>query len=99
MPGLIGFTDIHGRCNNIVLVKMRVLLKHFDNYFYFKEEYNFGLTEQPKVDNQIFIDRNSLSVFEPHTRLGEINTMTQLEEYKNGYYKIKKEIIIHMEHV
>ena len=65
---------------------------HFDNYFYFKEEYNFGLTEQPKVDNQIFIDRNPLSVFEPQTRLGEINNMTQLEEYKNGYYKIKKEI-------
>ena len=65
---------------------------HFDDYFYFKEEYKFGLTEQPKVDNQIFIDRNPLSVFEPQTRLGEINNMTQLEEYKNGYYKIKKEI-------
>jgi hypothetical protein len=43
----------------------------------------------PKTEEEIFIERQSVSVFEPHSRLGEILTLEQLEEYRNGYYNVQ----------
>ena len=49
-----------------------------------------NLSEPPKVDEEIFIERQETSVFENHLRMGEIITLDQLVEYKNGYYNIFK---------
>ncbi len=54
-----------------------------------KEEVLMGVVFPPKIEEEIFIERERLSVFEPHSRLGEIKTLDQLEEYRNGYYNIQ----------
>ena len=53
-----------------------------------KEEIYFGIVFPPKVENNVFIDRGSVTVFEKHSRLSSIITMEQLEEYGNGYYNL-----------
>jgi hypothetical protein len=53
-----------------------------------KREVEMGISEPPKVESEIFIERQSSSVFERHLRMGEITTLEQLEEYRNGYYNI-----------
>lgn len=58
------------------------------SYFVFKEEVKMGVVFTPKVEEDVFIERQSISVFEPQIRLGEINTLEGLETYNNGYYNI-----------
>lgn len=53
-----------------------------------KQEVEMGITEPPKTESDIFIERQETSVFERHLRMGEINNLDQLEDYKNGYYNI-----------
>lgn len=55
-----------------------------------KNEVEMGISEPPKIESDIFIERQSVSVFERHLRMGEISSLDQLEEYKNGYYNIFK---------
>lgn len=53
-----------------------------------KEEIYFGIVFPPKVENNVFIDRGGVSVFEKHSRLRSITTLKQLEVYGNGYYNL-----------
>jgi hypothetical protein len=60
----------------------------FAKYFFIKEEAKMGLVFPPKVNNELFIERMSLAVFERHSRLSDIKTLEMLINYRNGYYKI-----------
>ena len=60
------------------------------NTFDIKEESKMKLVFPPKVTNDLFIERMELAVFEKHSRLSNIKNLEQLENYKNGYYKITK---------
>ena len=66
------------------------------NYFQtsnlIKEETKMNTVFPPKIDNQIFIERMSLAVFERHTRLSNITNIGSLTEYRNGYYRIVQNI-------
>jgi hypothetical protein len=53
-----------------------------------KDEAEMGISFPPKIESDIFIERQTTSVFERHLRMEEITTLDQLEEYKNGYYTI-----------
>ncbi len=53
-----------------------------------KYEVEMGVSEPPKIESEIFIDRQSSSVYEKHLRMEEITSLEQLEEYRNGYYTI-----------
>lgn len=53
-----------------------------------KNEVEMGISFPPKIESDIFIERQTTSVFERHLRMEEINSLEQLEEYKNGYYNI-----------
>lgn len=53
-----------------------------------KEEKYFGIVFPQKVEDNVFIDRGGVSVFEKHSRLRSILSISQLEEYGNGYYHI-----------
>jgi hypothetical protein len=53
-----------------------------------KEEVYFGIVFPPKVENNVFIDRGTVTVFEKHSRMSSILTMEQLEEYGNGYFNL-----------
>lgn len=60
----------------------------FEKYFLIKEEAKMGLVFPPKVNNELFIERMSLAVFERHSRLSDIKTLDDLVNYRNGYYNI-----------
>lgn len=55
-----------------------------------KEEYLFGVTFTPTVDNDILIDRGINTVFQNHLQLSEIKSMSDLVNYGNGFYNIRK---------
>ena len=49
-----------------------------------------GVVFTPKVEEEVFIERQSISIYEPQTRLGEILSLEGLENYNNGFYHIAK---------
>lgn len=53
-----------------------------------KEEMYFGIVFPPKVEDNVFIDRGGVSVFEQHSRLRSILSTPQLKLYGNGYYNL-----------
>lgn len=53
-----------------------------------KREAEMGISFPPKIENQIFIERQSISVFERHLRMEDIKNIDQLGTYRNGYYNI-----------
>lgn len=55
-----------------------------------KEEYLFGIVSKPEVQSDIFIDRGIVNVFENHLRLSEIESLSHLENYGNGFYNLSK---------
>ena len=61
---------------------------YFQNINLIKEESKMNVVLPPKIDNQIFIERMSLAVFERHARLSNIKSLGSLGEYRNGYYRI-----------
>lgn len=59
-----------------------------EEYFIFKEDVKMGVVFPPKVQDEIFIERQRVSVFETHSRLSEINSLEDLIEYRNGFYNV-----------
>ncbi len=55
-----------------------------------KQEYLLGITENPTVESDVFVDRGIVTVMENHLRLSEINGLDQLLSYGNGFYNINK---------
>ena len=47
-----------------------------------------GVVFTPKVEEEVFIERQDTSVFEPQSRLSNIVSLEGLVQYNNGYYKI-----------
>jgi hypothetical protein len=66
----------------------QVVGNNLQNTFDIKEESKMKLVFPTKVTNDLFIERMEISVFERHSRLSNIKGVDQLEDYKNGYYKI-----------
>ena len=64
--------------------------KQETDYFVFKDEAKMGVVFQPKVLEEVFIERQSITVFETQARLGEIISLEGLEEYNNGFYNVTK---------
>lgn len=60
------------------------------NYFVFKDEVKMGVVFTPKVQEEVFIERQRMSVFESQARLSEIYSLESLENYNNGYYNVTK---------
>lgn len=56
-----------------------------------KEEYLFGIINQPEVQSDVFIDRGQTSVLDMHLRLSEIKSLGELSRYGNGFYKLNKQ--------
>jgi hypothetical protein len=53
----------------------------------FKKEDYVGLIDVPVIKAEIFIERDSFAIMERHQRISEINSLFELEIYKDGYYK------------
>lgn len=56
-----------------------------------KLEYLIGISEEPEVQSDVFINRGSVSVIDRHMRLSEVKTIFDLENYGNGYFNIQKQ--------
>jgi len=52
------------------------------------EEYLLHITEQPKVESELFIDRGATDVLQSHLQMGEITSLGELVTYGNGFYNI-----------
>ena len=55
-----------------------------------KEEVYLYITSPPEIQSDVNIDRGVTTVFEPHLRLAEVESIGHLEMYGNGYYNIIK---------
>jgi len=58
------------------------------SYFIFKDDAEMGVVFEPKIEEEIFIERRKDNILEQHFRLSEIRTIVGLESYNNGYYNI-----------
>ena len=52
-------------------------------------DYFMGITDRPRVDTEVVLDRGLNAAYERHLKLGEIRTMQDLEEYGNGFFNIQ----------
>lgn len=51
-----------------------------------KNEKYIGFIGSPKVESDLFIERDQYPIYERHQRLSEINNLAELFNYRNGYY-------------
>lgn len=54
-----------------------------------KLDYLIGVINEPKINIDVFIDRGSNASFDRHIKLGDVKSLNDLENYGNGYFKIK----------
>jgi len=54
----------------------------------FKNDKYTGLIDKPNVTSDVFMERDFNSVFEKHQRLEEINNLSELTTYRNGYFNV-----------
>jgi hypothetical protein len=59
---------------------------NYDNYAIYKDETLLDIKEQPTIDPDVFIERQSLSVFENNYRLKELNKLFDVLSYAGGSY-------------
>jgi len=56
-----------------------------------KRDILVGVIEEPKINNYAFILRGNTNVFEPVMRFCDVNTVDDLTDYDNNFFKVKKE--------
>lgn len=64
-------------------------VKNSYDYLYaqvFKHDYLMGITYNPQVDSEIFIERGNAAAFEKHIKLSEVKTLEDMENYANGSF-------------
>ena len=81
---------------NIVstLTDLQVYRKDFDEFFnspLIREEYLNGITYKPTKDIDVRIERGSTSAFDKHIAFGEVKTLNDMIDYKNGSFFILTE--------
>ncbi len=54
----------------------------------YKNDKYVGLIGKPNVTSDVFMERDVNSLFEKHQRLSEINNLSELVSYKNGYFNV-----------
>lgn len=56
-----------------------------------KLEVLMNMVQRPEVRSNIFIERGKVTAFEKAQRMGQINSIGELELHGYGYYKIEKQ--------
>lgn len=54
-----------------------------------KNDYLFGISSDPIIKGDIFIDRGTNAAIEKHLKLIEVKTLQDLENYGNGFFNVK----------
>lgn len=55
-----------------------------------KEPILMGVIDQPQITSNVFVERGKNTAYEQIRRLGEVNTVTEMENYGYGYFLIEK---------
>ena len=55
-----------------------------------RNEFFIGFCEEPIIFSDIFVERGKLGVMEKNFRLGEIDSVCELDVYGNGYFNVRK---------
>jgi len=53
---------------------------------YIRKDYMMGIVFPPETQSDLFIDRDSISVYDNHLKLGEIRDLEGLVDYGNGFF-------------
>lgn len=56
-----------------------------------RNEHFIGFIDEPTVYSDIFVERGKQGVMEKNFRLGEIDSIGEIENYGNGYFNVKKQ--------
>lgn len=56
-----------------------------------KEEWSLGHVFPPQIENNVFIDRGQISIFEDHYRISEIKRIEDFGTYQGGFFNIIKQ--------
>ena len=56
-----------------------------------RNEHFLGFIDEPVIFSDIFVERGKQGVLEKTHRLGEIDTVGELDIYGNGYFKVRKQ--------
>jgi hypothetical protein len=56
-----------------------------------REEHFLGFIDEPTVYSDVFVERGKQGVMEKNHRLGEIDSIGEIEIYGNGYFNIRKQ--------
>ena len=57
----------------------------------FKTDYLNGITYEPIITNEVWIDRGINAMWEKHVKLGEVKTLQDMENYANGSVFVMQE--------
>jgi len=55
-----------------------------------KEPILMGIIDQPQISSNVFVERGKNTAYEQIRRLGEVNTVVDMENYGYGYFLIEK---------
>jgi len=55
-----------------------------------KEEWTLGHVFPPQIENNVFIDRGQISIFEEYYRITEVNKLEDFDNYQGGFFNIIK---------
>jgi hypothetical protein len=88
---IISYTDIGNNLSRISYVTSGLTVNNSINMPSIKLDYLIGLVDSPKINVDVYIDRGTNSSFDRHIRLGDVKSLTDLEHYGNGHYKIKED--------
>jgi hypothetical protein len=61
------------------------------NHMLTRNEHFLGFIDDPTIYSDIFVERGRQGVMENNLRLGEIDNMSELDVYGNGYFNVKKQ--------
>lgn len=84
----IHYKDIDNRNSEIHYITSGLTEENSIMSPYIKQEYLLGVIEEPRIINNVNIDRGVNSTYEKNLKLGEIRSLSELEAYGNGFFKI-----------
>jgi hypothetical protein len=79
-----GYTMITGNTSNFT--KEEVI-----NNVITRNEHFIGFIDDPSVYSDIFVERGRQGIMEQNLRLGEIDSILELDVYGNGFFKVRKQ--------
>jgi hypothetical protein len=60
------------------------------NHMLTRNEHFIGFIDDPSVYSDIFVERGRQGIMEQNLRLGEIDSILELDVYGNGFFKVRK---------